>query len=213
METPTPALGDLLFGQTRGRVLALIYGFPDEPFFVRQIARRTASSAGTVQRELKILAAVGLIERTTNGGQVFYQANRDSPAFTHLRALIATTVGTFHQLRSALLPLAERISFAFVYGSMARGDETSASDADLMIVGSVSLDEVLMSLASVEMSIGRQINPSIYSVDEFHAKLEGENHFLRSVTGGKKVFLIGDEDELGKVGGVRLAPGRTLQRQ
>jgi DNA-binding transcriptional ArsR family regulator len=85
MRTPLASVGDLLFGQTRGRVLALLYGAPDETFFVRQIARQVETSVGTVQRELALLADAGLIKRSAVGSQVFYQANQEHPEFPELR--------------------------------------------------------------------------------------------------------------------------------
>lgn len=193
-------MGNLLFGQTRGGVLALLYGSPDQSFFVRQIARQTGiSSVGAVQRELETMAAVGLINRSTLGNQVFYQANREHPAYEELRSLIAKTVGVFHLLGSALAPLENRISLAFVYGSMARGEETAGSDVDLMVIGDVTLEEVLACLTPAERSIGRPINPTVYSLDEFKSKLHAGNHFISSVARGRNVFLIGNEDELRKV--------------
>ena len=88
---------------------------------------------------------------------------------------------------------------------MARQDENASSDVDLMVVGDVTLDEVLAQLAPVERAIGRSINPTIYSVNEFKAKLQSGNHFLRSVLRSETVPLIGESNELGKVGGVRMA--------
>jgi predicted nucleotidyltransferase len=193
-------LRNLLFGQTRGSVLALLYGTPDQPFFVRQIARQTEiSSVGAVQRELETLAAVGLISRSTLGNQVFYQANREHPAYAELHSLIAKTLGIFQQLRSALAPLAKRISVAFVYGSIAAGEEKAGSDVDLMVIGDVTLDEVLQCLAPAERAIGRPINPTVYSLSEFKSKLHARNHFLSAVMRGKNKFLIGDADDLRKV--------------
>lgn len=200
MGTNSKSLGDLLFGQTRGRVLALLYGMPDQTFFVRQIAREIGTSVGSVQRELETLSEVGLLNRTTIGRQVFYQANSHHPAFADVRSLIAKTSGIFHQLRSALAPLTSQIVFALVYGSIARGNEDAGSDVDLMIVGNVTLDDVLAQLISVESAIGRPINPTVYSLKEFKAKVKDGNHFLTSVLHGKKVLLIGDEDELRKMG-------------
>ena len=205
MRTNQDQLGDLLFGQTRGRILRLLFGHPDQTFFVRQIARETAISVGSVQRELETLAQVGLIERSKSGHQVYYQANRNHPVFSEIHSLIAKTVGVFELIRSALAPLAARIFQAFVYGSIARQEENAKSDVDLMIVGDVTLDEILAQLAAVEPTIGRTINPTIYSSKEFKTKLQSGNHFLRSVMRNEKVFLIGAEDaartnELGKVG-------------
>ena len=200
MRTTTDTLGDLLFGQTRGRILTLLFGMPDQSFFTRQIARQIGTSVGTVQRELETLSQIGLIERSATGMQVFYQANRDHPAYAELRSLIAKTAGTFHLLRSALAPLVKKIAFAFVYGSMARGDENGASDVDLMVIGDVSLDEILTQLTPAERGLGRAINPTVFSLKEFKSKLKEGNHFLKSVMRGKKVLLAGDEDELRKMG-------------
>jgi predicted nucleotidyltransferase len=200
MRTYVSTLGDLIFGQTRGRILTLLYGHPDETFFVRQISRQVGTSVGTVQRELETLAQFGLINRSVSGRQVYYQANRDHPAFAEIHSLIAKTVGVFQLLGSALAPLEKRVSLAFVYGSMARRDESAGSDVDLMVVGDATLDEVLTQLAPVERMIGREINPTVYSTDEFKSRLQEGNHFLRSVLRGEKVLLIGEEDELGKMG-------------
>jgi predicted nucleotidyltransferase len=193
-------MDDLIFGQTRGRVLALLYGHPDRTFYIRQVSRHIGTSVGTVQRELVTLYRFGLVIRSVSGRQVYYQANRAHPVFVELHSLIAKTVGVFHLLGSALAPLANRLTWAFVYGSMARRDEKAGSDVDLMIVGDVTLDEVLAKLASVERAIGRAINPTLYTANEFRTRLESGNHFLRSVLRGEKVLLVGDPDELGKMG-------------
>jgi predicted nucleotidyltransferase len=199
MSTEAKSLGNLLFGQTRGRVLALLYGAPDASFFVRQIAREVDTSAGSVQRELETLSHFGLLERSVVGRQIFYKANRSHPVFPEIQSLTAKTTGIFNLLSTALLPVAKRISFAFVYGSMARGDADFLSDVDLIVIGDISMDDVLENLAATEKSLGRPINPTIYSRKEFRSKLQHGNHFLKSVIQGPKVFIAGDEDEFGKV--------------
>jgi predicted nucleotidyltransferase len=208
MSTAT-SLADLIFGRTRGAILALLYGRADQTFYTRQIAREVAASVGAVQRELENLTKVGLVIRTALGSQVFYQANRDAPIFSEMHSLVNKTVGIFSMLRSALRPLSTQVAVAFVYGSVARQAETAQSDIDLMVVGKASIDDVISHLASVEKNTGRPINPTVYSVSEFKAKIADGNHFLRAVLKDPKVFLLGDEDELGKVGGVRLAKVRT----
>src|SRR5215469_18528825 len=110
----TKGLTDLLFGGTRGAVLALLYGRADQSFYTREIAREVGASAGAVQRELEKLSKVGLIVRKSVGNQVFYQAKRDTPIFLELRALINKTIGILGVLRSALHPLSSRIVAAFV---------------------------------------------------------------------------------------------------
>jgi predicted nucleotidyltransferase len=126
-----------------------------------------------------------------------------------MQALVNKTVGIFSILQAALHPLSKRIVLAFVYGSVAREEETTQSDVDLMVVGKATLVEVLSRLSPVEKTIGRPINPTVYSVAEFKSKIAGRNHFLNAVVKGHKVFLVGDDDELGKVGGVRLANAGT----
>ncbi|MFZ1136357.1 MAG: nucleotidyltransferase [Candidatus Korobacteraceae bacterium] len=209
MRTDSGSLGDVLFGQTRGGILALLYSRTDESFYVRQIARSLGISVGSVQRELENLSKVGLINRSQIGNQVFYRANQNSPVFGEIRALVAKTVGTFHVLRSALEPLAKRITVAFVYGSLAHQQEKADSDVDVMIIGKVTLDEVLAQLDSTEASLGRTVNPTVYSIAEYKSKFAGGNHFLNAVIRGKKVFLFGDEDELREMGGIRLVKKRS----
>lgn len=213
MSTSSAALSDVLFGQIRGAVLALLYGQADKSFYVRQIARHVNASVGAVQRELEKLAQVDLIVRASVGNQVFYQVNQRNPVFTEMRALVSKTVGIFNILRSALEQLAERVAIAFVYGSVARQEEKAESDIDLMIIGNIELDDVLASLSEAEATLGRTVNPTVYSVHEFKKKLEEGNHFLNAVVNGNKVFVIGNEDELRKMVGVRMAEAGTKQRK
>lgn len=203
-------LADVLFGKGRGALLALLYGHPNQSYYYRQITRQLSdTSRGTLQRELETLSHLGLVERTSIGKQVFYRANEKHPVFPELRALVAKTVGAIHILRQALEPIADRIAIAFIYGSLARQEEKAESDIDLLVVGRVTLEDVLESVGELERSLARAINPMVYSPVEFKAKLAGGNHFLNSVVRGEKIFLIGDERELRKVGRVRLAQART----
>jgi uncharacterized protein len=199
MRTTDTSLANLLFGQTRGRILAMLYGKPDEAFFIRQLARMIDVSVGSVQRELLTLAEAGLITRSQTGNQVFYRANRQHPAYTELHALLVKTAGIFHQLSEALAPLAKDIEFALVYGSFSRGDETAESDVDLMVVGKVTLDDLLERLVPVERTVQRPVNPTVYSSREVRTKLKAGNHFLKAIQEGKSTFLIGDEHEFRKL--------------
>jgi predicted nucleotidyltransferase/DNA-binding HxlR family transcriptional regulator len=193
-------LGDVLFGKARGAILGVLYCRPDDSFYYRQLTRQLADvSTGTLQRELDTLAELGLIARSNIGKQVFYQANRQHPVFGELRALVAKTVGAFDVLRTALAPVAHRIALAFVYGSVAKHEESATSDIDLIIVGEATLEEVLEKLGSAERALARPVNPTIYSVAEFKSKLTSKSHFINSVARGPKVFLSGDEDELRKI--------------
>jgi predicted nucleotidyltransferase len=168
MRAEAGALANVLFGKGRGAILALLYGHPDQSFYYRQITRQlNRVSVGALQRELETLSRLGLIDRSTVGKQVFYRANRNHPVFPELRALVAKTVGAIAVLRSALVPMADRISLAFIYGSMARQDERAESDIDLLIIGQVTLEDLLARVGDVEASLGRAVNRQRKSFSEF----------------------------------------------
>ena len=186
-------------------MLALIYGRPDESFYARQISRMTRISPGAVQRELEQLLEAGLITRSQLGNQVFYQSNSASPVFAEIRSLVTKTVGVVASLQAALDPLSEQIRVAFIYGSVARQGETATSDIDLMIIGNVDFDEVVGIASKMQTKLGREINPTTYSPREFRAKISSGNHFLASVLREPKLFLIGTEDDLRKLGTKRVA--------
>jgi uncharacterized protein len=189
----------------------VLFGHTDRSFYLREIARRLHASPGAVQRELAQLFGAGLVQRESSGHQVFYRANKSSPVFGEMRALVAKTVGTVDVLRSVLKPLSKSLRVAFVYGSVARHEEAADSDIDLMVVGDVGLDQVIARVAKAQTLLGREINPTVYSLREFRAKLTDGNHFLRSVIKGEKLFVIGSADELAQVGGIRVAAERGNQ--
>lgn len=201
---PRTQTGNVLFGKTRGEVLGLLYGQTTERFYLRQIVRYVGGGVGTVQRELKKLTNGGLLVRTEIGNQVFYQANSLSPVFAEVKALVTKTVGLVGVLRKALQPLRTKIRIAFVYGSMARGDEQPRSDIDLMIVGNVDLAETAARLAEAQEILGREINETVFPEAEFVSKRSAHNHFITSVLAASKLFVIGDEDELTNLGSKRL---------
>lgn len=192
-------LTETLFGKTRRAILSLLYGHADETFYLRQLVRVAGGGTGAVQRELKTLEKAGIIMRIEKGRQVYYQANPHCAVFVELKSLIMKTGGMGDTLRMALLPLAERIQAAFIYGSIARGVEGKSSDVDICIVGDVLFADVVEAISPVQQLLNREINPTVYPIDEFRAKLTARHHFLQSVFEGEKWFLIGDEHELARL--------------
>ncbi|HMI53377.1 MAG TPA: nucleotidyltransferase domain-containing protein [Candidatus Saccharimonadales bacterium] len=200
MGTETRTLSKIIFGQSRRSILALLYGHADSQFYLREVARRAGTGIGATQRELGHLTDAGLIHRVRHGHQVFYQANRQNPIFAELKSILAKTSGMRDILNEGLVPLSERIKLAFVYGSIARGDETGSSDVDLMVIGEVSFADVVSALSDSELKLGREINPTVYGPREFREKLAAENHFLSTIAKEKKLFVIGDEREFHRLG-------------
>ena len=194
-------LSSILFGKARRAILSLLYGHSDESFYLRQIVRATGVGLGPVQRELKQLADVGIIRRSAQGRQVYFQANPDSPIFKELKSLITKTAGVSDTLRAALAPVKDRINIALIYGSVARGEENHRSDVDLLIVGDIAFVDVVRALRSAQETLGREINPTVYPVAEFRSRVAEEHYFIRNVLSGEKIFVIGDEDDLKRLAG------------
>lgn len=208
MRTEDPAV--VLFGRARRLVLGWLYGHPDEAFYLREIARQTGLTVGSIQGELEQLTAAGLLTRTRQGRQVYFQANQASPVYPEVASLLTKTTGAASVLRAALAALGPRIRVAFLYGSAARNELKAGSDVDVMVVGDVSFGEVVDALSAAEQTLGREVNPSVYPTAEFRQKVKGRHHFLNAVLREPYVLLIGERDELERLGAdeslARVAP-------
>jgi predicted nucleotidyltransferase len=191
-------LSDTLFGRTRGAVLSVLYGHIGESYYLRQLARLTDIALGPVQRELRQLVDAGLVLKKAVGAQTLYSANQESPVFEEIKSLVLKTVGMRDVLRAALEPLRRKIDLAFVYGSIARSVERESSDVDLMIVGKTDFGAVISMLVGAQRTLHREINPTVYSVEEFRDKLR--ENFLKNVLAETKLFIIGDENVLRELG-------------
>ena len=194
MRTASDNLSSRLFGRVRSSVLSLLLCRSDTSMYFREIERSVGMGRGAVQRELENLVNTGLIVRRKHGNQVYYQANPKSPIFAELKSLMVKTTGVADVLREALKPFQGRIETAFIYGSFAKGTENADSDVDVLVIGDLTFSEVVDALASAQESIGREVNPSVYPVDEFITKVSVGNHFVTSSIGEPKIFLIGDGD-------------------
>ncbi len=195
-----------LFGATRQAVLGLFFDHPDQRFYQRQVVRSLSLGSGSVQRELARLVAGGILTRTVEGRQAYYQVNPNGSIYPELHGLVRKTMGAAGVLREAMRPLAGKVRAAFIFGSMARRHERAESDIDVMIIGDdVSLSNVSPLLRPAQESLRREVNPTVYRTAEFRRKLSDGHHFITRVMEGEKVFLIGGEHELSELGAVRLA--------
>jgi predicted nucleotidyltransferase len=194
------SLSAVLFPGYRRRVLGMLLLHPEESLHGREIARRTRLPAGTLTRELKRLADVGLLNRQRRGNQLVYSANRDSPIFEELAGILRKTSGLADVVAEALEPVTDRVDVAFIFGSAARATETHGSDVDVLIIGSIDCGTVVDALHTAQQRLARDINPKAFSAREWKAKLRGKNPFVLDVLSKKKIFLIGDENGLAELG-------------
>lgn len=199
MATADSNLGALLFGSYRRQVLALLLMHPEQSFHVREIARITGKPAGTLYRELNALAQAGLLARSPLGNQIRYRANPECPIYEELRNILRKTFGVADVLRDALEPVVSQIEVAFIYGSIARGEERAGSDVDVMIVGKLKFSDAVTVFSSAEDALRREINPHVYSAREFKTKLSGGEPYLVRVVQSPKIYLTGNDHDLGKL--------------
>lgn len=198
---------DLLFPRTRQSALAVLLLEPGQTFHLRELGRLTGIHAGTLLRELEKLEKVGLVIRVNQGNQARFEANQASPLFADLASMFRKTHGVAALLRQALAPLDRKISLALVFGSMARGTQASGSDVDLLVVGSVGFAALVKALYPVQESLGREINPVLYSTAEFRERLERGEGFLKNVTSRPMIFIKGDRDDFEKLAGHKTPAG------
>ena len=194
--TPLPSgTADALFPKVRQRVLAVMFGAPDRSYYANELIAIAQSGTGAVQRELAGLCDAGLITARKQGNQKHYQANAASPVFTELRGLVLKTMGLGDVLRAALAPMAPAIQLAFVFGSMASQQDTAQSDVDLLIVSpSLRYGEVFGALDAASQTLGRTVNPTIYTPEEFERRAAQDNAFVTRVMQQPKIWLIGEEE-------------------
>ena len=195
--TDSSALADSLFPKVRQRVLAVLFGTPDRSFYANEVIALAQSGTGAVQRELADLSAVGLLTVSKQGNQKHYQANADAPVFAELRSLVLKTMGMADALRAALAPLAAQIDAAFIYGSVARQQDTAQSDVDVMIVSSaLGYGEVFGALEAATLSVGRKVNPTLYTPADWSKRVSNDNAFVTRVWQQPKIWPMGNEAQL-----------------
>jgi predicted nucleotidyltransferase len=186
--TKTDAASLLFPASYRRQVLSLLLLNPDRKLHVREIARLTGTTAGTLNKELARLHEAGLLDREQVGNQLRYWANRSHQIYPELAGILRKTVGLANVLLEALAPLAKKIKIAFVFGSMARGTESTGSDVDVLIIGSLSFGTVVDAFFPVQQQLGREINPKTFSVTEWKSKLAKKDAFITQVSADPKIF-------------------------
>jgi predicted nucleotidyltransferase len=197
----TTAIGDALFSKSQQKVFGLLYSKPDKTFYTNEIMRWAAMGRGTISRELEKLVAAGLLTVSRTGNQNHYQADKTSPIFNELVAIVRKTFGIADEIRRALQPYEKQIELAFIYGSISKGTDSKSSDIDLMLVGkSLNYSDIMDALLPLEETLQRTVNPTIYKKTDFVTKLKEGNSFLTRVMEQSKIMIKGVIDDFGKPG-------------
>lgn len=190
-------LADALFTVTQQNVLRLLYVQPEKSFYLKEILRLTGMGVATIKRELDRMEAAGILGMTRIGNQHHYQANPECPIYQELLAIVKKTFGIADEISSALSSVSGKIDWAFIFGSVASGKETATSDVDLMIIGDIGFSEVVGMLYPVQEKLGREINPKIYSREEWDQMHNTKDVFFKEVLSKPRMDVMGDGHELG----------------
>lgn len=194
---PSSGLAGALFTGTQQRVLGLLFGQPDRSFYATEIIALAAVGSGAVQRELARLAQSGLVTLRPVGNQKHYQANPDSPIFAELCGIARKTVGLAEPLREALGPLVSHIQAAFVYGSIAKKQDSARSDIDLMLVSdTLTFGDTYLALEEASKRLGREVNPNIFTRQDFARRRQEDGSFVARVMAQPRIWVIGGEDDI-----------------
>ena len=186
------SIASALFTHSQSRVFFWVFGQPDRGFHLSELRRLTGLGSASLQRELNRLAGAGLVTTERAGNLRLFQANRKSPVFDELVAVVRKTLGIGPMLQDALGPLLPRLQAAWIYGSVAKGTDTASSDIDVMLVGQdLRLGEVLEYLIPMEAALGRRINPTCFSSEEYAARRLEPDSFVNRVLSQPVLPLIG----------------------
>jgi len=166
---------------------------------VRELERRTGLSDATVRQELKKLTRLGMVEARRDGNRAYYRANDAHPLYPDIRNLVLKTSGLTDVLREALGGAGD-IELAFVFGSIAGNTSKAHSDIDLMVVGTIGMRQLSKRLSGLEAKLGREVNPHVLTPEEFTRRTGERDHFITTVLKGPQLFVVGGEDELGRLG-------------
>jgi len=179
----------------RQGLLTLFFTNPSKGYYLRELQRILGYSAGSIRRELIRFQKDNLFNTKRTGNLLYYFLNQNHPLFNELKSIISKTVGVEASLRGSLL-LIKGIKIAFIYGSFAAKKENSDSDIDLMIVGDADNSSLNEKLSALEKRLRREINPTVYSWQEYKAKKRAKGSFITDLLKKPKIMLIGKEDDL-----------------
>jgi len=191
-------LSKILSSNIRAELFRLFFGVRDRELHMREIERQTGFAIGTIQNELKKLVTLDLITKRRDGNRVYFAANPDHPMYPEIHGLVLKTNGLVDFLKTAIGHVND-IRIAFVFGSIAEQRERSKSDVDIMVIGNLGLRQLTQLLSGMSEKIGREINPHVVSEKEFSKRIRVKDHFMTSVFGAKKLFIVGSENDLEKL--------------
>jgi predicted nucleotidyltransferase len=183
--------------KTRKELFRLYFTNAEQGYYLRELERILDIPVSMIRRELVNLEKTGMYISKKRGNQTYYYLNKNYPLFDELRSIVAKTIGVQGLIKKSLKNL-KHVDVAFIYGSFARNEAKASSDIDLLIIGNVDDRKMNSKIHQLEDKLKREINYTIYSMDEFKKKKKSKNPFIMDVMENPKIFLIGEHNELEK---------------
>ena len=191
-------LNEILSSRTRAEIFRLLFSGIETELHVREIQRRSGLNDSTIRQELSKLVRLHLINGRKDSNRIYYSANRQNPLYPEIRNLVLKTAGLVDVFRDALQD--PRVQLAFVFGSIAKGKETTGSDVDLFVIGDMGFRGLSELLSGISEKIGREINPHVMNSAEYQNRVETDEHFISHVLESPKIFIVGTEYDLEAMG-------------
>ena len=192
------ALSEILSSRSRAAIFKLLFSGMEKELHVREIQRRSTLNDSTIRQELRKLVRLDLVKGRKDSNRIYYRANKENPLYPELRNLVIKTTGVADVLREALRD--GRIQLAFVFGSIAGGEETAGSDVDLLVIGEIGFRGLSELLSGVSAEIGREINPYVMKKDEDRKRVKSGEHFISHILKSPKIFIVGADHDLEAIG-------------
>ena len=192
------ALSEILSSRSRAAIFKLLFSGMEKELHVREIQRRSTLNDSTIRQELRKLVRLDLVKGRKDSNRIYYRANKENPLYPELRNLVIKTTGVADVLREALRD--GRIQLAFVFGSIAGGEETAGSDVDLLVIGEIGFRDLSELLSGSSEEIGREINPYVMKKDEYRKRVKSSEHFISHILKSPKIFIVGTDHDLEAMG-------------
>lgn len=187
-------LKDLFISEVRVNILKTMLPNPESPFHVRALVRAVGTEINAVRRELSRLNGLGLLRKRPSGNRIYYSVDTSSPYYPELLSLVARERGIGAEILKNVKRLGD-VKFAVLSRAFSRGRETSVFDVDLFMVGNVNMDILEEVISRAQQKIGKEINYSVMSEEDFEFRKRKNDQFVSKVLSQSRTMLIGDEEE------------------
>ncbi len=188
-------LADLITSQSRIKLLSVLLAEPTEMFHVRELVRRTGDEINAVRRELMFLEKKGILVREPRANRVYYSLSKSYPFYFDLLRMGSKIAGLGAGILKNKVKVG-RIKYAMFSGRFVRRIEKRPTDVDFIIVGTIVLPELAVLIRDEEKRLGREINYTVMTEEEFAFRKKKRDPFILSVLSGSRVMLYGDEESM-----------------